>query len=24
MADRRASEQGIPSTEACLTVDMLP
>ena len=24
MADRRASEQGIPSTEACLSVDMLP
>src|SRR5436305_3585952 len=24
MADRRATEQGIPSTEACLTVDMLP
>jgi DNA-binding protein WhiA len=24
MADRRAMEQGIPSTEACLTVDMLP
>ena len=24
MADRRAQEQGIPSTEACLTVDMLP
>ena len=23
MADRRASEQGIPSTEAFLTVDML-
>ena len=24
MADRRAADQGIPSTEACLTVDMLP
>jgi len=24
MADRRALEQGIPNTEACLTVDMLP
>jgi DNA-binding transcriptional regulator WhiA len=24
MADRRAVEQGIPNTEACLTVDMLP
>jgi DNA-binding protein WhiA len=24
MADRRAGEQGIPSTEACLTADMLP
>ena len=24
MADRRAVEQGIPSTEACLTADMLP
>ena len=24
MADRRASDQGIPSTEACLTADMLP
>jgi DNA-binding protein WhiA len=24
MADRRAMDQGIPSTEACLTLDMLP
>ena len=24
MADRRAMEQGIPNTEASLTVDMLP
>jgi hypothetical protein len=24
MADRRAVEQGIPNTEASLTVDMLP
>jgi DNA-binding protein WhiA len=24
MADRRAVDQGIPSTEACLTADMLP
>jgi hypothetical protein len=24
MADRRADEQGIPSTEASLTLDMLP
>jgi cell division protein WhiA len=24
MADRRAADQGIPSTEACLTADMLP
>jgi len=24
MADRRAVEQGLPSTEACLTADMLP
>src|SRR6202451_2445390 len=24
MADRRAGEQGIPTTEACLTADMLP
>jgi cell division protein WhiA len=24
MADRRAQEQGIPNTEASLTVDMLP
>ena len=24
MADRRAADQGIPTTEACLTADMLP
>src|SRR6202140_112630 len=24
MADRRAADQGLPSTEACLTADMLP
>jgi cell division protein WhiA len=24
MADRRAADLGMPSTEACLTVDMLP
>src|SRR5229473_18836 len=24
MADRRAADQGLPSTEACLTVDMFP
>src|SRR5487761_631334 len=24
MADRRAADQGIPSTESCLTLDMLP
>jgi hypothetical protein len=24
MADRRAADQGLPSTESCLTLDMLP
>jgi hypothetical protein len=24
MADRRAADLGMPSTEACLTADMLP
>jgi hypothetical protein len=24
MADRRAADQGLPTTEACLSADMLP